>query len=101
MPPSDPIGDRIAAAFSGFDIHKTRGGYTLVERGGDRPVARLKPFTGTDRVELLYWSLASERWKTFGPLGSMKLELDDAVDIVQNDPMFHIKRKGFFASLFG
>ena len=101
MSPPDPIGDRIAAAFGGFDVQKTRGGYTLAERGGGRPVARLKPCPGTDRVEIFYWSFASDRWKTFGPFGSMKLELDDAVDIVQHDPMFRTKRKGFLASLLG
>ncbi len=40
-------------------------------------------------------------WKTFGPLGPMRLELDDIVDILRHDPMFRIKRKGFLASLFG
>ena len=101
MSPPNLIGDRIAAAFADFDVQKTRGGYTLVERQGGRPVARLKPFPDTDRVELFYWSFSSDKWKTFGPFGSMKLELDDAVDIVQHDPLFRIKRKGLLASLFG
>ena len=101
MPQPDPIGDSIAAAFGGFDVQKTRGGYTLVERRSERSVARIKPFPDADRFELFYWSSASERWKTFGPFGRMKLELDEVVDIVRHDPMFRIKRKGLLASLFG
>ena len=101
MPSSDPIGDRIAAAFPDFDVQKIRGRYNLVERRGGRAVARLRPILDTDRIELFYWSFARDRWKTFGPLGPMRLELDDVVDILRHDPMFRIKRKGFLASLFG
>ncbi len=43
MPSSDPIGDRIAAALTEFDVQKTRGRYNLVERRDGRAVARLKP----------------------------------------------------------
>jgi hypothetical protein len=32
------------------------------------------------------------RWKTFGSLGRMKLMLDSAHEIVENDPMFRIPR---------
>ena len=101
MPSSDPIGDRIAAALTEFDVQKTRGRYNLIEHRDGRAVARLKPIPDADRFELFYWSFARDRWKTFGPLGPMRLELDDIVDILRHDPMFRIKRKGFLASLFG
>ena len=101
LPLLDPIGDRIVAAFSAFDVRKTRGGYTLAEPRTGRPVARIKPLPDTDRFELFYWSRARERWKTFGPFGSMTLELNDVADIIQNEPLFRIRRKGFLASLFG
>lgn len=101
LPPPDPIGDRIAAAFSAHDIRKTRGGYTLAEPRTGRPIARIKLLPGTNRFELFYWSIARERWKTFGPFGFMRLEFDDVADIVQSEPLFRIRHKGFLASLFG
>lgn len=101
LPPPDPIGDRIAAAFSAFEIRKIRGGYPLAEPRTGRPVARIKPLPDTYRFESFYWSRARQRWKTFGPFGSMRLKYDEVADIIQNDPMFRIRRKGFIASLFG
>ncbi len=100
MTPSDPIRDRIAAVLTELDVQKIRGRYTIVEHRGGRAVARLKPIPDTDRFELFYWSFARDRWTTFGPLGPMRLEINDVVDILRHDPMFRIKRKGFLASLF-
>jgi len=94
MPPPDPIGDRIAAAFDNPRRPKTRGGYTLTERRGGRPMARIKPLSDTDRFELFCWFFARGRWKTFGDFGRHRLELDDAATIVRADPMFRIKQKG-------
>jgi len=44
------------------------------------------------RFELFYWSNVKERWTTFGNLGRMKLRLDSAHEIVENDPMFRVQR---------
>ena len=55
-------------------------------------IARLRPIPDTDRFELFYWSNVKERWTTFGNLGRMKLMLDSAHEIVENDPMFRVQR---------
>ena len=39
-----------------------------------------------------YWSNVHGRWRTFGSLGRMKLILESAHDLVENDPMFRIPR---------
>lgn len=90
MPSPDPNLIQIAQAFKGLDVVKARGGYTLYDRGADRPVARLKPIPETDRFELLYWSLASEGWRTFGDFGRLKLTLERAHEIFYAEPIFRI-----------
>jgi hypothetical protein len=92
MTKSDPTLAKIAARFNKFDIEPSRGGYTLVDRRTANPVARLRPITDTDRFELFYWSSSKGRWTTFGNMGRMKLKLDSAHEIVENDPMFKIRR---------
>jgi hypothetical protein len=57
-----------------------------------RSVARLRPIPNTDRFELFYWSNVKGRWTTFGNLGRMKLMLESAREIVEDDPMFRIVR---------
>jgi len=51
-----------------------------------------RPIPDTDRFELFYWSNVKGRWTTFGNLGRMKLMLESAHEIVENDPMFRIPR---------
>jgi hypothetical protein len=94
MAAPDPILIQIAAQFASFAVEKGRGGYTLSDRRSQADVARLRPLTGTDRFELLYWSAVRGRWRTFGNLGVMKLRLKDAHEIVSNDPIFKIRRTG-------
>lgn len=101
MTAPDPTRAQIAAKFTAFDVRKSRGGYTLIERRSDKPIARLKPIPNTDRFELFYWSLVRERWKTFGDFGPMRLTLDSAHEIVQAEPVFRFKRKSWLASIFG
>lgn len=88
----DPTLAQIAAQFAQFDVEKSRGGYLVFNRGGSDPIARLRPIPDTDRFELFYWSNVHDRWRTFGNLGRMKLMLESAHDIVENDPMFRIPR---------
>jgi len=97
----DPIGARIAATFRTLDVHKARGGYTLTERRSGKAVARLKPWPDTDRFELFYWSHGQERWKTFGDFGRLKLDLEDAAEIMQAQSIFCVKQKGILALIFG
>jgi hypothetical protein len=88
----DPMLAQIMAQFTQFDIEKSRGGYLVFNRGGSDPIARLRLIPDTDRFELFYWSNVHGRWRTFGNLGRMKLMLESAHDIVENDPMFRIPR---------
>jgi hypothetical protein len=90
MPAADPVLDKIAALFRGLEVVRSRGGYTLHDRHSGRPVARLKPIPQSDRFELFYWSLVRERWRTFGDFGRLKLTLERAQEIVENEAIFHI-----------
>lgn len=93
MTKTDPTLVQIAAQFTRFDIEPGRGGYTLFDRRSADPVARLRPIPDTDRFELFYWSNLKGRWITYGNLGRMKLMLESAHEIVENDPMFRIPRR--------
>ena len=92
MTKPDPTLPRIAAQFTKFDIEASRGGYTILDRRTSNPVARLRPIPNTDRFELFYWSNVKGRWTTFGNMGRMKLMLESAHEIVENDPMFRVPR---------
>jgi hypothetical protein len=89
----DPALAQIAARFNTFDIEPSRGGYTIIDRRTSNPIARLRPTPSTDRFELFYWSNSKGRWTTFGNMGRMKLMLESAHEIVENDPMFRIPRR--------
>lgn len=93
MTTPDPMLAKIVARFNGLDVAKSRGGYTLHDRRTGSPVARLKPIPDTDRFELLYWSLVTERWRTFGDFGRLKLTLDRAHEIFQAEAIFRIPTK--------
>jgi len=92
MSTPDPTLDLIAARFTGHDVEKSGNGYTLIDRHTSQAAARLRPIPDTDRYELFYWSNTKGRWTIFGNLGRMKLMLDSAHEIVENDPMFRIPR---------
>jgi hypothetical protein len=87
----DPMLAQIAAQFTRYDVEKSGGGYMILDRTSN-PLARLRPIPGTDRFELFYWSNVKGRWTTFGNMGRMKLKLESAHEIVDNDPMFRIPR---------
>ena len=89
---SDPTLAKIAAQFTRHDIQWSRGAYIIKDRRTEDPIARLRPIPNTDRFELFYWSNVKERWTTFGNLGRMKLMLESAHEIVENDPMFRVPR---------
>ena len=83
---------QIVARFDPFAVAKSRGGYLLLDPNSPTAVARLRPFAGTDRFELLYGSAIPNRWRTFGNPGPMRLTLQEAHEIVIRDPMFQIRR---------
>ena len=70
----------------------SRGAYVIVDRRTSDPIARLRPIPNTDRFELFYWSNTDGRWRTFGNFGRMKLMLESAREIVENDPMYRVPR---------
>ena len=92
MTKPDPTLAQIAAQFTRHDVQRSGGGYLILDRRTSNPVARLRPIPDTDRFELFYWSNVKGRWTTFGNLGRMKLMLESAQEIVENDPMFRVTR---------
>jgi len=92
MTETDPTLTQIAAQFTRYDVEMTRGAYMIIDRRTANPIARLRPIPNTDRFELFYWSNVKGRWTTFGNLGRMKLMLESAHEIVENDPMFRVPR---------
>lgn len=93
MTKPDPILAKIATQFTRHGVEKSGSGYLILDRRTSDPIARLRPIPDTDRFELFYWSNIKGRWTTFGNLGRMKLMLDSAHDIVENDPMFRVPRR--------
>lgn len=75
-----------------LDVEKSRGGYTLRNRFNGNPIARLRPVPDTDGFELFYWSDFRGKWRSFAPLGSMRLSLDEISDIIDQDPLFQSLR---------
>src|SRR5215467_4346714 len=74
------------------DVAKSGKGYAILDRRTADTIARLRPIPDTDRFELFYWSNTKGRWTTFGNFGRMKLMLESAQEIVENDPMFRVSR---------
>ena len=88
----DPMLDLIAAQFTRHDVAKSGKQYAILDRRTADTIARLRPIPDTDRFELFYWSNTKGRWTTFGNLGRMKLMLESAREIIENDPMFRVAR---------
>jgi hypothetical protein len=92
MTKPDTTLDFIAAQFTRHDVAKSGKGYALLDRRTADTIAKLRPIPNTDRFELFYWSNTKGRWTTFGNLGRMKLMLESAREIIENDPMFRVAR---------
>ena len=92
MTKPDPMLAKIAARFTHYGVEKSGGGYLVLDPRTSNPIARLRPIPDTDRFELFYWSNTKGRWTTFENLGRIKLMLDSAHEIVENDPMFRVPR---------
>jgi len=81
----------IAAMFADLEVVKSRGGYTLVDPRTGAQLARLKPIPQSDRFELFYWSTMRGRWRTFGDFGRLRLTLERAREIFQEETIFRIQ----------
>jgi hypothetical protein len=63
-------------------------GYTLTHAATGAPVARLRPDPDGEHVEVLYWSLRTERWSSTGPFGRTILPLDQALRFIAAEAIF-------------
>jgi hypothetical protein len=63
-------------------------GYTLTHATSGAPVARLRPDSDGDHVEVLYWSLRTERWSPTGPFGRIILPLDQTLRFIAAETIF-------------
>jgi len=63
-------------------------GYTLIHAATGAPVARLRPDSDGDLVEVLDWSLRTDRWSPTGPFGRTILPLDQALRFIAAEAVF-------------
>ncbi|MFL5284171.1 MAG: hypothetical protein ACJ8AW_25070 [Rhodopila sp.] len=52
------------------------------------PQARLRPDSDGEHVEVLYWSLRTDRWSPTGPFGHTILPLDQALRFIATETIF-------------
>ena len=90
MTEPDPTLAAIAAMFADLEVVKSRSGYTLVDPASGTQLARLKPFPQSGRFELFYWSSMRRRWRTFGDFGRLRLTLERAREIFQEETIFRL-----------
>jgi hypothetical protein len=91
MTEPDPTLAAITAMFADLEVVTSRGGCTLVDPRSGAPLARLKPFPQSDRFELFCWSDMRGRWRTFGDFGRLRLTLDRAHEIFQEETIFRVQ----------
>jgi hypothetical protein len=87
MGSSDPVIERITAfpwPRGGVEARRIRGGTLMSARTG-APVARLKPLSSSDRVEVLWWR--RDTWGPTGPFGAV-FPLEDALAFIAAEPAF-------------
>jgi hypothetical protein len=63
-------------------------GYTLTHAATGAPVARLRPDSDGEHVEVLYWSPRTDRWSPTGPFGRTILPLDQALRFIAAEAIF-------------
>lgn len=87
---SDTMIDRIVAFNAtnggGVRIEKRSNGYSLFREDNGRPVARLRPSSKDDLVEILWWSHRG-KWEQIGDMGPMIMPLEAALKYIAKDPI--------------
>ena len=87
---SDTMIDRIVAfnvtKGGGVMIEKRSNGYSLFREDNGRPVARLRPSSKDDLVEILWWSHRG-KWERIGDMGPMIMPLEAALEYIVKDPV--------------
>jgi hypothetical protein len=87
----DTMAERIAAypwPRGGVEVHRVAGGYSLLSARTGAPVARLKPLSEGDRVEVLRWRRGA--WGPAGPFGA-SFGIEDALAFIASEPAFWIR----------
>lgn len=89
--------DDIIRRIERFHFHRApvavewRGkGYTLFNANTGHPIARLRPYGRDDLMEIFYWSLWRERWRPTGPFGRTVVPLNEALRIIDKEPIFTV-----------
>jgi hypothetical protein len=88
----DPMLERIRAfdraRGGGVQVACSGKGYSLFNTTTGSPIARLRPTSADDMVEVLWWR--RKRWGPFGPFGRTVLPLNDALALIASEPAFWI-----------
>ena len=71
-------------------VERRRKGYTLFHADTGQPIARLRPYGRDDLMEIFYWSLWRDRWSPVGPFGSTVVPLNEALRIIDAEPIFAV-----------
>jgi hypothetical protein len=69
-------------------VERRHRGYTLTHAASGAPVARLRPDPDGEHVEVLYWSLHTDRCSSTGPFGRTILPLDQALRFIAAETIF-------------
>jgi hypothetical protein len=88
---TDELRRRIAAyAFprDGVEIVRANRGYTLYSRRTHGPVARLRPTSQDDTVQVLWWR--GQAWAAPGDFGPVIMPLDQALEFIATESFFWI-----------
>ena len=70
----------------GVAVQKAAKGYSLFRLDTGAPVARLRPTSQGDKVEVMWWS-HRDRWDQIGDFGPMVMPLAEALKFIAKDPM--------------
>ena len=88
---TDEMRDRIAAyplPAGGVEVVRASRGYTLHSRRTDGLVARLRPTSEGDEVQVLWWR--GPAWGAPGDFGPLIMPLDQALQFIATEGFFWI-----------
>lgn len=91
MAKRDPVLERIAAypwPRGGIPVRRVNRGYSLFSARTGAPVARLRPQSTVQRVEILWWR--QDAWGAVGHFGAV-FDLDEALAFIAEEPAFWIR----------
>ena len=80
--------ERFAFPHGAVCVEWRNRGYTLIHAASGAPVARLRPDSDGEHVEVLHWSLRTDRWSPTGPFGRTILPLDQALRFIAAEAIF-------------